>query len=387
MPGLFHSPSLSIKTQLKFQIKPMPITYDKEKFCWSRTYFQRFLQIVVRTFLLVLACSVPASLALATEEPLTHTRETNRPLVDKGATQTTQAVADDVTGQPIVQKNAKESHKKKEALSIEETCIKIGAKLGSVNKEDCMTSGFELTGSRSVNGIPILVREFPPLPDRNSSGKMRKPQARVLLIGGVHGDEYSSVSIIFKWIKTLIRHHSGMFHWRVAPLINPDGLLQKKSNRVNAHGVDLNRNFPTRDWKDDSTDYWVRRTGRDPRRYPGQMPLSEPESQWVVDEIEQFQPNVIISVHAPFGLLDFDGPPTIPPERLGNIYLSLLGTYPGSLGRYAGENLKIPIITIELPHAGILPTKKQSDRIWVDLVRWLRMHVRDRTAMKGVSPP
>jgi len=32
--------------------------------------------------------------------------------------------------------------------------------------------------------------------------------------------------------------------------------------------------------------------------------LSEPESRWVSDEIERFQPQVIISVHAPFGVLD-----------------------------------------------------------------------------------
>ena len=274
--------------------------------------------------------------------------------------------------------SVKETDEKKPSLSIHSLCIKIGAKLGSVSEKDCLELDFQYSGGESVQKQPILVKEFGPMPHKNPNRGMRTPQARVLLMGGIHGDEYSSVSIVFKWLKILTKHHSGLFHWRISPLINPDGLLQKTASRVNANGVDLNRNFPSRDWRNTSTDYWVRRTGRDPRRYPGKKPLSEPESRWVYQEINQFKPNVIIAIHAPYGLLDFDGPPSIPPERLGNIYLSLLGTYPGSLGRYAGENLKIPIITIELPHAGILPTDEHGRRIWMDLVHWLRIHAHDR---------
>ena len=308
--------------------------------------------------------------AQAAEDPSAQTQLTPQDAI--------QALVESASGRSSIQKPATESDGKKHTVSIAEVCFKIGAKLGSVNENDCMASGFQLSGGQSVKKLPILVREFPPLPHPDPTQGMKTPQARVLMLGGIHGDEYSSTSMVFKWIKILAEHHSGLFHWRIAPLVNPDGLLRRKATRVNAHGVDLNRNFPTRDWNDDSTDYWVRRTGRDPRRFPGHTPLSEPESRWVFDEIERFQPNVIISVHAPFGVLDFDGPPTIPPERLGNIYLSLLGTYPGSLGRYAGENLKIPIITIELPNAGILPSERQGQRIWMDLVSWIRKHVRDR---------
>ena len=280
----------------------------------------------------------------------------------------------EATGHFTIQESVKETDEKKTSPSIKDICIKIGAKLGSIGEDDCLLSHFQLSGGRSVENWPILLKDFPPLPYKKTNRGMRPVQARILLLGGIHGDEYSSISIVFKWIKILSKHHTGLFHWHIAPLVNPDGLFRKKATRVNARGVDLNRNFPTRDWKDDSTDYWVRRTGRDPRRFPGHAPLSEPESLWVFQEIQQFKPNVIVSVHAPFGLLDFDGPPSIPPERFGNIYLSLLGTYPGSLGRYAGENLKIPIITIELPNAGILPSEDQGKQIWVDLVQWLRSH-------------
>ncbi len=242
-------------------------------------------------------------------------------------------------------------------------CKKIGHKLGSVSVRDCYNAELKSSGASSVRGQPILVREYPPL-------SKRQPQARVLMIGGIHGDEYSSVSVVFKWIKKLNRYHSGLFHWHVVPLLNPDGLLQKKSSRLNANGVDLNRNFPTPDWLNQTRDYWQRRTHKDPRRYPGKAALSEPESRWLYEEIRNFRPDVIISVHAPYGVLDFDGPPEAP-HRMGYLHLKLLGTYPGSLGNCAGVQHRIPVITMELPRAGTMPSRGEINRMWRDLVRWL----------------
>ncbi|MBF0154686.1 MAG: murein peptide amidase A [Magnetococcales bacterium] len=253
---------------------------------------------------------------------------------------------------------------------IAKICHQISRKLNSVTYNECLASGLKITPGRSVNGTPLLVKEYTPL-----LGK--PPQARILVIGGIHGDEYSSVSIVFKWMQKLDQFHSGMFHWHIAPLVNPDGLLMRKSQRMNAHGVDLNRNFPTNDWETESKKYWVNTTGRDPRRFPGTGPLSEPESQWIQMEIENFRPNVIVSVHAPYNLLDFDGPKTKPPHKLGHLYLDPMGTYPGSLGRYAGVEKKIPIITIELTYAGIMPTSEETRNIWTDLIHWLDANISD----------
>jgi len=246
-------------------------------------------------------------------------------------------------------------------------CGSIGKKLGSVSVRECLNRKLKGTGAFSVKGQPILFRNYPPL-------GTRIPQARILLIGGIHGDEYSSVSVVFKWMKTLDGHHSGLFHWHVAPLVNPDGLLQRHSQRLNAHGVDLNRNLPTPDWHNETRDYWVRRTGKDPRRYPGANPLSEPESRWLYEEIRRFQPHAIVSVHAPYGVLDFDGPPRSP-DKLGYLHIHPIGTYPGSLGNFAGIQHEIPVITIELPHAGIMPSGKSISHMWIDLVRWLKRNI------------
>ncbi|MBF0429433.1 MAG: murein peptide amidase A [Magnetococcales bacterium] len=271
----------------------------------------------------------------------------------------------------IIPKPTKKTEKKYSGISVAEMCNKISSKLNSIKREECLGQNLQLTNGQSVNGLPILMKEYPPQPNR-------PPQARILLLGGIHGDEYSSISIVFKWMETLNAHHSGLFHWRIAPLVNPDGLLQSKSQRTNAHGVDLNRNFPTLDWHRESREYWINRTQSDPRRFPGTAPLSEPESRWVVEEMERFRPHVIVSVHAPFGLLDFDGPPTTPPEQLGALYLTLLGTYPGSLGRFAGVQKRLPIITIELPLSGAMPNQTEVNTIWSDLVQWIRGHVHDK---------
>ncbi len=257
-------------------------------------------------------------------------------------------------------------------------CSRIGHKLGSISVRECLDRALVDTGARSVRGQAILMKEYPPL-----SGK-RKPIGRVLLIGGTHGDEYAAVSIVFKWMQTLDRYHSGMFHWHVTPLLNPDGLLlHRPSVRLNAHGVDLNRNMPSPDWYNQTAAYWKSR-GFDPRRYPGAAPLSEPETQWLFEEIRSFRPDAIVSVHAPYGVLDFDGPP-VGPTDIGYLHLKLIGVYPGSLGNFAGIQHEIPVITVELPHAGIMPTHRQISNMWRDLIHWLRHNIPKEKTVKAYA--
>jgi len=266
----------------------------------------------------------------------------------------------------------------KQSLSpVQQECERIGHKLGSVSVRGCIDARLTDTGARSVNNQAILMKEYPPLLNK------RKPIGRVLLIGGTHGDEYAAVSIVFKWMRTLDKYHSGMFHWHVTPLLNPDGLLQHPSVRLNAHGVDLNRNMPSPDWYRKTAAYWKSR-GFDPRRYPGTAPLSEPESKWLYEEIRHFKPDAIVSVHAPYGVLDFDGPP-VGPSDIGYLHLKLIGVYPGSLGNFAGIQHDIPVITVELPHAGIMPTQQQISDMWRDLIKWLRHNIPKEKTVKAYA--
>ncbi len=248
---------------------------------------------------------------------------------------------------------------------VDKLCAQIGSKLTSVNTKDCLDQLFRFGGSYSVNGRPLMFKDVFPARKQNK-------EFRVLLMGGVHGDEYSSISIIFKWLQLYSPNSlEGEYHWRFAPLVNPDGLLEgKQANRQNANGVDLNRNFPSEDWNATAVGYWQDSTGANPRRFPGNRPGSEPEVRWIVQQMIDFKPDVIVSAHAPYHLLDFDGPIQAP-RNIGELYLHQLGVYPGSLGNYAGLNKSIPVVTLELPSAGIMPQPDQVALMWADLVSWL----------------
>jgi hypothetical protein len=159
-------------------------------------------------------------------------------------------------------------------------------------------------------------------------------------------------------------------HWRFVPVLNPDGLLAQPPKRTNAHGVDLNRNFPTPNWERDASIYWNKRTGKDPRRWPGPKPISEPESRFLHDQMQSFKPHLIVSIHAPYGVLDFDGP-SVPPSRLGRLYLDQVGIFPGSLGNYGGVHKGVPVVTIELPNSMRTPLDSEMRQMWIDLLRWM----------------
>lgn len=253
--------------------------------------------------------------------------------------------------------------------SRDDACRMISGRLASVELADCLNADLRLAESGSPLGLPILVGDYPPL---RSTGE--RPR-RVLLVGGIHGDELSSVSVVFRWIRRLQADRYRDIHWRVIPSLNPDGLLRRPSSRTNSRGVDLNRNFPALPDQPSPIAYWVKRTHKDPRRFPGPQPLSEPESAWLAHQIDHFAPDAMVQVHAPYGVLDYDGPPE-PPSRMGYLHLKLLGAYPGSLGNYMGIGRGHPTITLELPHAGIMPTAQQQLRIWSDLTRWIADNVR-----------
>ena len=256
-----------------------------------------------------------------------------------------------------------------EHTEVHQACHLIGNKLSSVSVQECLDLQLVGTGFYTGQGRAILYKEYPPL-------ERRQPLARVLFIGGIHGDEYASFSVSFKWMAILDRHHSGLFHWHFAPAINLDGLLQSPATRTNANGVDLNRNLASADWESEALSYWMQQTGSNPRRYPGKFARSESESRWLEKEIENFQPDVIISLHAPYGLVDYDGPTSVkPPAFLGSLKFGDLKTFPGSLGRYAGEDLAIPVLTIELKSSRYMPSDRDLRTMWVDLVRWLRYNV------------
>jgi protein MpaA len=85
---------------------------------------------------------------------------------------------------------------------------------------------------------------------------------------------------------------TGVDLW-VVPVLNPDGATGHR--RANAHGVDLNRNFP---------DDWVRRpNGVDAGARPG----SEPETRAAMRFLDRVDPDLVVSFHQPLRAVDSTG--------------------------------------------------------------------------------
>jgi len=117
----------------------------------------------------------------------------------------------------------------------------------------------------------------------------RPGKRRVLLISTMHGDEGKPRQILGALRDG--RRIRGIDLW-VVPVYNPDGLA--RGTRKNAHGVDLNRNFPYR-WADLDGDY-----------ESGPRAGSEPETRAMMGFLRELKPSRIISFHQPLYGVDTD---------------------------------------------------------------------------------
>jgi murein peptide amidase A len=124
-------------------------------------------------------------------------------------------------------------------------CERFVGKLPNVSRALCEQAGLADSGARSVQGAPIYVRDV----------KSANARLRVLVIGAIHGDELSSAAVALHWVRLAADEQMDLpqpVHWRFVPVLNPDGMLARPPRRVNASGVDLNRNFPTPNWERDA---------------------------------------------------------------------------------------------------------------------------------------
>jgi len=166
----------------------------------------------------------------------------------------------------------------------------------------------------------------------------------ILFIAGIHGDEPAGIPLLQRLQDELRRDPSLLLGRTIVllPNINPDGVASNQ--RTNINGVDLNRNFQSKNWS------------RTESLRHGNTPLSEPESRIIVQIIEQYNPDRIITIHQPIACIDYDGPESarqLAEQMSASIDHRLpvrkLGSRPGSLGSYAGNDMHIPTITVELP--------------------------------------
>jgi protein MpaA len=202
---------------------------------------------------------------------------------------------------------------------------------------------------------------------------------------GVHGDEITPIKFCFDIMYYLRELYADTKNLEnefknkivvIAPLVNPDSFFKQHPTRINARGVDVNRNFPTRDWMKDARKYWISKLHKDKRRNPGLTPATEPEVVFQINLIKRYGPDKIISVHSPLTMLDYDGPNKVVTgfidgakaqdlliqmsKDASDYKIENYPFFPGSLGNWAGKEREIPTYTLELPTTN--PAK--SEQYW-----------------------
>ena len=183
--------------------------------------------------------------------------------------------------------------------------------------------------TRNGNEILLLKRE-------PSSQNYEKT---ILIIGVFHGDEKSGEYLINRYLSHRSETKNRLLF---IPCLNPDG--KEKNTRTNANNVDLNRNFPAKNWELTNKDEY----------FGGEKPASEVETQFLVYIIEKYVPDLIITLHEPYSIVNYDGPAEEEAKKISQITgykieKSIGYPTPGSFGTYCGIEKQIPTITLELP--------------------------------------
>jgi protein MpaA len=124
----------------------------------------------------------------------------------------------------------------------------------------------------SVEGRPIFAERY-----GTPGGR------RVLVIGVIHGDEDDGVAIVDELRRRTVP--DGVELWIVESM-NPDGVANQ--DRHNANQVDLNRNFPYK---------WGPIGVPGDGQYAGTGPASEPETQAMINFMQQLQPDITLWYH------------------------------------------------------------------------------------------
>jgi protein MpaA len=166
---------------------------------------------------------------------------------------------------------------------------------------------------------------------------------KVLVVGCVHGNECAGIAVVNRLRR--LGPLEGVDLWLV-PDANPDG--RRAGTRGNAHGVDLNRNFPHR---------WRRLGGA---YYSGPRPASEPETRALIRLIRRLQPTVTIWFHQHLNMVVLTGGNLGLQRRFALLAGLRTGYIPGLTGTATGwSNATSPGTTafvVELP-AGRLSAK------------------------------
>lgn len=210
------------------------------------------------------------------------------------------------------------------------------------------------TYGRSVLGLPLEVW---------------RPRGRceLLVFAAIHGEEPETTYALSRALRQL---GEPLEHAAVVLAANPDGLI--RGTRCNVRGVDLNRNFPSRNWQ--ATPVTCRSTIEDPSDVvlaTGERPGSEPEVQALLALIGGLQPDAVVALHAPLACIDDANDSALGrrlAERTRMPFVPDVGyPTPGSFGSWGQDN-GVPVITYEFPLAATEVLMRDHVPVLVELL-------------------
>lgn len=180
-------------------------------------------------------------------------------------------------------------------------------------------------------------------------------QKTVLVTGVFHGDEPDGQYLIERYLSEKADTKNRLLF---IPCFNPDGLALQ--SRTNANGVDLNRNYPSKNWENNGK---VDDNSNQNIYFAGESPASENETKMMIYILEKYKPDLIISLHEPYSVVNYDGPAQEIARKISEITgfkikESIGYPTPGSFGTYCGIEKNIPTITLELPE------KSDKESLW-----------------------
>jgi protein MpaA len=207
----------------------------------------------------------------------------------------------------------------------------------------------------SVDGIALTVY----LPESGS--------AEIVVLAAIHGDEPETTVAVSEALRCL---PNGDLQAAVILCGNPDGMV--RGTRGNARGVDLNRNFPTSNWRPDPVFYKSRADdARDIALSPGSEPASEPETRALLSLLERLKPRAVVSLHSALACVDDSGASPLGRQLAGRCALPFLTEIgyptPGSMGTWAGER-GLNLVTLELEDASLYTLKDRHVPVLLDLM-------------------
>ena len=172
----------------------------------------------------------------------------------------------------------------------------------------------------------------------------------VLILGGVHGDEWEGVVAAKALLGRFAKGSIPQLRVTLIPIFNVDGVLA--CQRKNSAGVDLNRNLPTQDWTENVAS---------DRYDPGTSANSEPENKVLTQWLNDHQPRLVLSLHSWKPMLNTNGDcaqfAQVIAQHTGYEIKDSIGyPTPGCLGTYCGLERDMPTLTYELER-GLRPDK------------------------------